>query len=471
MSHRSHHTTASLESQLQQSIDSGWQELVGRLPIELEAQAKERRAWVRKRAFSSASDLLRGLLAYVLCVGSFRQLGIWAVLIGLCNISETAWRKALRRAHPWLVWLLSQLLSGPAVCHADVPEGSRVLLIDASRLREVGGSGDDWRVHLAYDLLAGHMAQVSVTDEHVAESLSHFAIRPGDITVHDMGYGYRKHFAWVLQRAGHVVGRIYPQTFPLLDEHDQPFAVAHWLRTLPEGTHSRQVRFVSGKHTFCVRLLARSLSTEAAARARAAKRKKAAKDGRQLSAESELVAGWILLITSLPKEPWSDEVVLALYRARWQIELVFKRMKQILRLGLLRSRREVGSQATIVLWLIAWALQEQAMQPVRHVLEPVAQDLSEALTLSPSHQNAPWRAPVALSSWRLAALGGQSVRLWVQGHWTLARLLECWPLLQRFLRGSPRKRQQQEQAIRALLSIVMGDALSLDGLFFDCSSA
>lgn len=471
MSHRSHHTMPALEAQLQNSIDAGWQELLSRLPADLETQAKVRRAWVRQRAFACASDLLRGLLAYVLCVGSFRQLGIWAVLIGLCNISETAWRKALRRARPWLFWLLSQLVTGLGVSHPGLPSQTRVLLIDATRLREVGGSGDDWRVHLAYDLLAGRLAQVSVTDEHVAESLEHFQIRPGDITVHDMGYGYRNRFAWVLLRGGHVVGRISPPAFPLLDEHEQPLCVVDWLQSLPEGTHSRRVCFVHNKRTFRVRLIVRSLPPEAAEKARAAKRKRAVKYQRQLKDETLVLAGWICLISSLPTEPWSDELVLTLYRARWQIELVFKRMKQIMRLGLLRCWSEASCQATILCWLIAWALQEQEMQPIRQALRSLPEDLQEALAHQSALDPRQSSAPAGPSSWRLAAVGMQTLRVLVQGSWTLSRLLDCLPLLQRFLRGSPRKRRQQEQAIRALLGTLMGSDLPLDGLFFDCSSA
>lgn len=90
----SHHTLPPLEAQLQESIQAGWQDLVERLPAELDQQARTLGALVRHRGFSSARVLLRGLLAYVLCVGSFRQLGIWAVLIGLTNLSEAAWRKA-----------------------------------------------------------------------------------------------------------------------------------------------------------------------------------------------------------------------------------------------------------------------------------------------------------------------------------------------------------------------------------------
>jgi IS4 transposase len=79
-----------------------------------------------------------------------------------------------------------------------------------------------------------------------------------------------------------------------------------------------------------------SLSAEAAEKARAAKRKRAVKYQRQLKDETLVLAGWICLISSLPAASWSDEHCLVLYRACWQIELLFKRMKQLIRLGLIR---------------------------------------------------------------------------------------------------------------------------------------
>jgi hypothetical protein len=60
-------------------------------------------------------------------------------------------------------------------------------LIDATRLRHPGGTGDDWRVHFAYDFTAGRMDDVVVTDQHSAERLAHFMLRRGEIAVADNG--------------------------------------------------------------------------------------------------------------------------------------------------------------------------------------------------------------------------------------------------------------------------------------------
>ena len=66
--------------------------------------------------------------------------------------------------YPWLLWLLGELIAPPRPPRPLPPPAGRLLLVDASCLHQPGGTGDDWRLHLAYDFIAGRMAQVHVTD-------------------------------------------------------------------------------------------------------------------------------------------------------------------------------------------------------------------------------------------------------------------------------------------------------------------
>ena len=72
-------------------------------------------------------------------------------------------------------------------------------------LRQPGGTGDDWRLHLAYDFTAGRLGQVRVTDRYGGERLAPFALRPGDIAVADNGYGYRASVAAAAAQRADVV--------------------------------------------------------------------------------------------------------------------------------------------------------------------------------------------------------------------------------------------------------------------------
>ncbi len=91
--------------------DEWAREVVSRLPEHTQQQARVLKAFERSRQIRSASDLLRGLLAYVYTVHSFQHLSIWSVLVGVADVSANDWRKRLQGASTWLTWLLQEVLA------------------------------------------------------------------------------------------------------------------------------------------------------------------------------------------------------------------------------------------------------------------------------------------------------------------------------------------------------------------------
>jgi hypothetical protein len=173
MPHATHHTQWSSGEQPSCLLDDApWQALLALLPAERFEQARLQKAFVRARGLRHPADLLRGILASVFCLNSFRVLGSWARSIGLCGNGCRSWAKRTRQAACWLLWLLQELLPP----HGSEGEGTRasafagrIHLVDAPHLRTWKRNGESRRLHMSYDLLGKRLEQVLLTDHHVGE--------------------------------------------------------------------------------------------------------------------------------------------------------------------------------------------------------------------------------------------------------------------------------------------------------------
>jgi hypothetical protein len=96
-----------------------------------------------------------------------------------------------------------------------------------------------------------------------------------------------------------------------------------------------------------VRLVAYRLPEENTNRRRAQLREKYRTKGLQPSATALELAGWLILLTNAAEQRLPTTALGYLYRVRWQIELVFKQWKSVLRLDVLPSDNEDRVQCEV----------------------------------------------------------------------------------------------------------------------------
>ena len=142
--------------------------------------------------------------------------------------------------------------------------------------------------------------------------------------------------------------------------------------------------------------------------------------------------------------------MLDLYRARWQIELLFKRIKQLVRIHRLRSPQLEANEATLAALLLGWALIERQAAHLRAQFLPLEQTGQQQ---DPGHGSDNVVRPI--STWELNAVLVQSLRSMILGPWTWAQLQQKLDQIARLLICHPQARVHQESTILAHLEQVL----------------
>lgn len=128
-----------------------------------------------------------------------------------------------------------------------------------------------------------------------------------------------------------------------------------------------------------------------------------------------------------------------MYRVRWHIELLFKRIKQVLDVHHLRCENWRRARASLLAYLLCWVLQEEECSQIRLLLGD-GQKALEPVQHPGQMPQADLGQQQALSDWTLAVLLVDELRCQVRGPISWQRWQQCAPQLQRFLRASPRRR-------------------------------
>lgn len=313
--------------------------LLDRLPAGWEELAREHHAFIRARQIKSPRELLRAVFAYGVADYSLREVA--ALLTRQQQwMSDQAVYERLCNCVDWLETLLAQLLCEQAT-QVSVQTGRSLKIVDATTLNCPAARGTDYRLHLCYEPIKQSSCGVKLTDVKGAERFTHFAYEPADIVLGDRIYGKAKHLIKVKEQGADVVVR---QSLQQLRLYTATGKVIDWQELLLKAQAVGQllleayIRDPEGQQ-MKVFIVGQRLSEAEIEHARRQLKKSAYDKGHKTRAATLLACEWLTVLTTIGPAELSMELILQLYRVRWQIEIYFKRLKTILRLGQLRAGR------------------------------------------------------------------------------------------------------------------------------------
>lgn len=322
---------------LPSAVDEDWRILLRLLPDGWEQQALLSGALERWRGFSDAGNLLRTLLLHVGKGYSLRETAERARLAGLAEVSDVALLKRLRKAERWWHWLCVGLATeGGWAVRADA-HGWRARAVDGSVIHEPGRGGL-WRLHYSLEipsLLCDFVEVTPTKGRGTGEVLNRFPVERGDLVLADRAYCKPSGVEWFHRRGAALIVRLNTGSFPLLSPEGQAFALPERLASIaePSAVQDWEVRVAGSKQTLAGRLCVIGKSAQSTERERWRIRNKSQRGGGEVKPETWEYAAWVMVFTTLPREQFTGAEVLEWYRVRWQIELVFKRLKSLAQLG------------------------------------------------------------------------------------------------------------------------------------------
>lgn len=193
-----------------------------------------------------------------------------------------------------------------------------------------GGGAAALKLQTESDLRSGAVTHVEIEPGRrpdAATARQEARHGPGSLRITDLGYFNLLVFAAIAAAKEYFLSRLQYHTTVWLTANDASIDLMRWLSNQAARFIDREV-VLGQDHRLACRLIAWRVPPEQANRRRAKlHREMRRQKGREPSAERLAWCDWTILITNVPVTLLSPDEATVMYRARWQVELLFKRWK------------------------------------------------------------------------------------------------------------------------------------------------
>jgi hypothetical protein len=356
--------------QVHNAADEDWELLTTFFPAEWRELARTTEALKGLRQDKGEENYLRVLMLHFGCGLSMRETVTRAKQAKLAEISSVALFKRLRKSREWLYGLCRALFEERGIMPA-IPTQHPLRLVDGTIIKEPGPTGAQWRIHYSLcwpTLRCDYFKLSAVQGEGTGESLRQFPIAPGEYILADRGYCHASGIHYAAEHNSYIAVRLNPDGIALQTPTGESFKLLQKLRPIQRtgqiAAWDARVPFETAPPV-PVRICVIRKSKTAIALAHKQLRRKASKQGSELQPQTLIYAEYVMVLTTFPEKEFPAALVLEWYRFRWQIELVFKRFKQIAQLGHLPKQGEESSQAWLYGKLFVALLTDKVLAQAR----------------------------------------------------------------------------------------------------------
>lgn len=273
------------------------------------------------------------------------------------------------------------------------------------------------RLNLANGQLTGPLAEDGIVGD-TQTPLSTDDLPAGSLYVADRGYFSLDHLRDLSARGVYWLSE-YQRPTAVFIEHKEINLLSYLRQQERLSKPHIDVAVTLGKtHQLPCRLLAWRVKPEVANRRRQRLRKKAADEGRQVSAERLTLCDWTICLTTIPNEKASVQEVAVLLRARWQVEILFRVWKSGGKIDESRSNKAARMTCEVLAKLIAEVLSHWVLVV------------------------AGWQQPDR-SWWKAAKAIRRSASDWIVALEELANLIESLKIIRRKLERAGRMEKRR----------------------------
>jgi hypothetical protein len=302
------------------------------LPIGWEEKAKELGAMSRASGeIREASSLLRLNMLYTTNEGSFQVAATGLAMTEGIRLSKTAAHKRIKNSGEWLRWLAQELCQtdGNLVRKPSFLGVRNIKLVDASDETTKGKNKAIWRLHYVFNLFDFECSSMELTTNKEGEKLPRHNFSSDDIVIADRIYCTMSGIEHVLSEKADFVLRFKSKAFNLYDESGKKIELLPHFRHLKplESTDVHCYYRLSTGELSPLRMVAMKKDAKAIEQCKRKIAKKVKRKGEKAVQDDTIELNeYVVLATSLD---YTNEQILELYRARWQIEQVFYRLKSL----------------------------------------------------------------------------------------------------------------------------------------------